>query len=173
MVTGQKPGFEDGRLQYARFDRLSAVTVSPVDGVIYIADQGNHCIRYIHNNQVGTLVGTPKPGYIDKIDELHGISMFNSPSSICVLRSGNIIVCDTGNDALRHVHVGARLVTTIFAKQHQNQFMHHCTEFKFNPNHDSRSLEESDRYHIFASYFNKVSNINDMGKYFRRPTACC
>lgn len=51
--------------------------------------------------------------------------------------------------------------------------MHHCTEFKFNPNYDTRSLEENDRYHIYASYFNKISNINDMGKYFRRPTACC
>lgn len=37
-LTGFKPGYEDGVLRYARFDKPSGVTVSSADGVAYIAD---------------------------------------------------------------------------------------------------------------------------------------
>lgn len=47
MLTGFNPGYEDGLLRYARFEKPSGVTVSAADGVIYVADQGNHCIRFI------------------------------------------------------------------------------------------------------------------------------
>ncbi|CAL6049321.1 NHL_repeat-containing protein [Hexamita inflata] len=169
--VGQISGFQDGQLAKARLDRPSGAAVSQFDNVLYIADQYNHCIRYIYRNEIKTLCGNTKPSYNDKIDEVNGISGFNSPTRAVMLKSGNLLIVDTGNNALRHVHVGAKLVTTIIG---QNAQYYHCNcELQYNPNYDARSLDIQNHYHVHVSYNDRQSGIIDISKYFKRPTAAC
>ena len=57
---GEHPGYQDGPLLEARFNRPQGLAQGP-GGLIYVADQGNNVIRVLDldSGQVGTLAGQP------------------------------------------------------------------------------------------------------------------
>jgi hypothetical protein len=62
-VAGGAPGFADGPAAKAQFQTPCGVAVAP-NGVLYVADTGNHRIRRIQDGQVTTLAGGA-PGFAD------------------------------------------------------------------------------------------------------------
>jgi trimeric autotransporter adhesin len=71
-------------------------------GNIYIIDSGNHCIRMVTKSTgiISTLAGNKTAGYSGDGGQAK-LSLLNKPSGVAIDASGNIYVCDTGNNRLR------------------------------------------------------------------------
>lgn len=84
----------------ASFNHPAGIAVD--NSNIYVADNGNHCIRVISlaTGQVSTLAGFPQAGYADAIG---GQAQFNSPNGLAIDASGNLYVGDLGNNRIRRV----------------------------------------------------------------------
>jgi len=112
----------------ARFHFPADIAVAP-NGVLYVADSGNHCIRVIASNgSVTTLAGDL--GSADDINLDYGqtytsvptqfdgkgaAARFNGPSGIAYAPGGFLYVSDTGNQIIRRVNLDGK-VTTLAGK---------------------------------------------------------
>jgi hypothetical protein len=110
------PGAADGNGNSARFNEPSGIVVDN-DGVLYVADTGNHLIRKIENGRVTTIAGTSDPipsgeeyspgGYED------GPALsarFNFPQGLCY-SNGVLFIADTGNHVIRALTGNGDVVT--------------------------------------------------------------
>lgn len=96
----------------ARFSYPSGVAVDAAN-FIYVADSGNHTIRYIRpsDNYVGTLAGSAQaPGCADGFEE---DARFREPRGLVVdgvlmsgAADGSLYVADTGNSLIREITLG-------------------------------------------------------------------
>lgn len=94
-------GAEDGAGSSARFSRPLGVAFGR-DGVVFVADTGNHVIRRIEpDGSVSTLAGVA--GHAGATDGPSAVARFNGPRALAVEASGSLLVADTGNHALRRV----------------------------------------------------------------------
>jgi sugar lactone lactonase YvrE len=93
--VGGTSGYVEGTAATAQFHSPYGVAVDP-SGHVYVADQGNHCIRKITPAGVVTTLGVLEGiiGYAD------GTS---SPSGIATDPSGNVYVADTINNLIRKI----------------------------------------------------------------------
>jgi sugar lactone lactonase YvrE len=71
-------GHQDGEAGQACFNRPMDV-VAGLDGVVYVADGGNCCIRMIKDGVVSTLAGRPEDGFQDGKGDR---ALFGNPSAI-------------------------------------------------------------------------------------------
>lgn len=101
-------GYRDSYISMAQFNEPRGISVDK-DGVIYIADTGNHVIRKIKNNNVYTYAGTGKAG--DKSDKLSN-SEFNRPSDVAVL-GDFLYVADTLNSAIKKIDKQGNVTTVL------------------------------------------------------------
>ncbi|MCL2355700.1 MAG: hypothetical protein FWC70_00905 [Defluviitaleaceae bacterium] len=104
----------------ALFNHPMGIAVSE-DGIIFVADSGNHLIRFINDDRVGTLAGfyqrpedaentweyQPTGGFANGYD-----AMFNLPAGLA-LRNEYLIVADSANHAIRAIHLPTAEVFTI------------------------------------------------------------
>lgn len=98
-LAGQE-GNINGTTAQARFRRPRQLVVD-LDGVVYVADTGNHCIRKITTDgTVSTLAGGNVPGFVDAQG---GAARFNLPTDVTIGPDGNLIVVDSGNHRVRLV----------------------------------------------------------------------
>ena len=104
------PGHQDGKWENAKFKNPADVDCDAA-GNIYVADQGNHCIRKIGiNGLVTTIAGIPdSSGYAD--GNALGQALFNWPVGIYVHTNGDIYVAEYQNSSLRKIAGGQ--VTTV------------------------------------------------------------
>lgn len=115
----------DGGFSHAAFNSPHSVVSDPVNGIIYLTDTKNHCIRTLSlaTKKVRTLAGTPGVfGYKDGLTPL-----FNEPLGIVLTEDGNIIVCDSKNGALRYVSRENGETITLVGKPSNNIFQTNCT----------------------------------------------
>jgi len=92
-------GYRDGPANEAQFDGPIGVAVDN-EGVIYVADTYNDCVRKITDGEVSTLAGKGAPGLKDG----HGTeASFDTPCGIVIDKDGNIFIADTGNGAIRRI----------------------------------------------------------------------
>jgi hypothetical protein len=100
-------GYASGAAHNARFFEPSGLYLSS-DGILYIADAGNHAIRRLENGVVTTVAG--RPGEFDRItgyneggfaDGTNGDALFNFPRDVALLPGGEILVADSLNHAIR------------------------------------------------------------------------
>ncbi len=84
-----------------------------VNGEIYFADYGNHCIRKIDSNGVmSDVVGVcGSGGYSGDGAEANNAQLFY-PSSVAVAPNGDMFIADSGNHIIRRVSV-VGIITTI------------------------------------------------------------
>jgi DNA-binding beta-propeller fold protein YncE len=101
---GSGGGFRDGEVSVALFNRPCQIFFDP-DGNLYIADEGNHCIRRLNTetNMVETVVGVP--GEADWKDGLKDEARFNEPYGIAVGSDGTVYVGDAGNARIRKLAI--------------------------------------------------------------------
>lgn len=108
-LAGSVAGFQDGTGSNAKFNLPGGIDID-LNGNLYVADTGNHCIRKVTPLGVVTrLAGSNAfPGYLDSSGMY---ARFNSPYGIAVDNQGYIYVADTGNHCIRKV-TSAGVVTT-------------------------------------------------------------
>ena len=121
-----RTGCIDGPAAAATFDKPSAVLalgsprdLASGDGVVYVADSANHCIRTIAASTsakqptlcVSTLCG--KPGLAGHTDGSFERCLLACPSGLAVLPDGTIAVTDSSNNAVRRLAVEARVASTL------------------------------------------------------------
>jgi alpha-tubulin suppressor-like RCC1 family protein len=106
-------GSEDGTGNTARFNRPEALVIA-ASGLIYVTDSGNHTIRSLTMaGEVTTLAGLAEtPGAVDGTGAQ---ARFNRPKGLAMGDTGNVLVVDSVNHAIRQV-TPAGVVTT-FAGQ--------------------------------------------------------
>ena len=113
--TPGKAGYVNGSTKEAAFNEPTDVAVDE-NGVIYVADSGNQCIRKIDGNTVTTLAGTPSvknqsTGYYEGGYVNGYIAQFNFPRSLTLLGNGDLLVADTLNNAVRRVNSDGQVMT--------------------------------------------------------------
>ena len=97
-------------LQYPRGMAVAALT-----GNIYIADYGHNAIRMITKSTgiITTIAGTGMNGYTGD-GGLATLATFQSPSNVAVdALTGNIYICDTGNNVIRMITSSTGIITTV------------------------------------------------------------
>ena len=96
-------GHRDGDLDQSLFNNPSMIYLDSQDN-IYVADEGNHCIRRITpENQVETVLGIPgKSGWQDGTKEN---ALFYKPRGLCIDKDDNIYVADFGNSRIRKIYI--------------------------------------------------------------------
>ena len=112
--TGGTPIATDGPASTARF---SSPTGAAIDskGNIFVADEGNNCIRKIDTSKiVSTFAGSNAGGDSAKgyADGTGTAARFSGPYKIVIDSDDNLYVSDTGNYAIRKI-TPAGLVTTV------------------------------------------------------------
>jgi DNA-binding beta-propeller fold protein YncE len=106
-------GFADAVAGSARFSAPAGVVVDPTNGLVYVADSGNHRIRLLtlSSGAVTTLAGSATSG----ISNGAGASaQFSSPLGIAIDSTGKFLfVADTSNHLVRQVALATGAVTTV------------------------------------------------------------
>jgi DNA-binding beta-propeller fold protein YncE len=98
-------GYEEGAALAARFNQPSGVAVNALNGDMYVADAGNHVIRYLANTQSGfvtsRLAGSSGNAGFENGNTTD--ARFSSPGQLIMDDKGILYVSDTGNRAIRRV----------------------------------------------------------------------
>ncbi len=101
-------GFVNGSGITATFNNPHGVTLD-AQGVLYVADADNHCIRKITaNGVVITLAGTGIAGYNDGIG---ANAQFSFPTDVAIGTQGALYIADRGNNCIRKI-TSTGIVTT-------------------------------------------------------------
>jgi len=107
--TAGTSGYIDATGSSARFNQPRGIAVGP-DGMVYVADTYNHCIRKITpDGDVSTLAGTDTSGYLDAAGSA---ARFFRPWDVCVGSDGYVYVADRYNSRIRRVSPSG-VVTTV------------------------------------------------------------
>jgi hypothetical protein len=107
-IFGQS-GLEDGPASSARFDSPLGVAVG-TNGVIYVADCGNHTIRAIAlDGAVSTFAGLA--GSWGSNDGPAGAARFNGPTGLALDAQGNLFVADSNNHTIRKITPNGNVTT--------------------------------------------------------------
>jgi hypothetical protein len=122
-------GSEDGPSSSARFDSPLGVAVA-TNGVIYVADCGNHTIRAITpDGAVSTIAGLA--GSWGSNDGAGAVARFNGPTGLALDAEGNLFVSDSNNHAIRKIIPNGN-VTTFAGVPLENGFINgdrHAAKF--------------------------------------------
>ena len=106
--------FAAGTRMNMRFHTPADVAIDAT-GALYVADSGNHCIRWIDIGlgETGTVAGScTTPGSNDNNNGT--AAYFREPQGIALDAAGNLYVADTGNHCIRKIEWRAlRPVTTL------------------------------------------------------------
>ena len=94
-------GFSDGASGISLFRAPSGLAVDAA-GALYVADTGNHAIRRIALGQVLTVAGTGTAGFTGNGTNSN-LATFSSPLGVGLDTAGNVVIADTGNNALRAI----------------------------------------------------------------------
>ena len=107
-----KQGFANGARNAARFNSPVGIDVDS-QGLIYVADTGNHCIRMVQpaDGTVSTLCGKGKEAGC--INGLAAEARFNWPTGLVLDTNENLIIADCFNNCVRKVALPGGRVTTV------------------------------------------------------------
>jgi sugar lactone lactonase YvrE len=106
-LAGSSEGSSDGVGTAAKFRVPFGVAVDS-NGIVYVADSGNHRIRMISpSGNVTTLAGTLE----GSSDGVGTAAQFNGPSGVAVDSNGIVYVADSGNHIIRMISPSGNVTT--------------------------------------------------------------
>jgi sugar lactone lactonase YvrE len=110
--TGTAGSSGDGGLAGSAAVSSPAGVVSDSDGDLYIADTGNHKIRFVNaaTGLISTFAGTGTAGSTGN-NVAATTATLNGPRGIGLDAAGNLYIADTGSNLVREVHAG--IITTV------------------------------------------------------------
>jgi DNA-binding beta-propeller fold protein YncE len=80
------------------------------DGTVYVSDTGNHCVRFVRDATIETLVGDGTAG----MDDGAGHVRLNRPQHVRVdAERHRLLVADSGNHVVRAIDLGTHEVTIV------------------------------------------------------------
>ncbi len=107
--------YQDGPVDQAQFAFPTGLAVSG-DGLIFVADTGNHCIRKIAEGQVTTFAGRCEyPGIADGDA---ATARFNGPTDLLLLPDGRLLVSEESSHRIRVVDPDGTVSTLAGDGQH-------------------------------------------------------
>ena len=89
------PGLSDGDAELSALNAPEGVA-SDEQGVVYVADTGNHALRRVQSGKLETLAGGGAPGFDDGPP-----ARFHHPTGVAVAPGGVLFVSDRDNHAVR------------------------------------------------------------------------
>lgn len=93
-------GILDGPTSRAQLNAPQGLAWSAKEGRLYIADTGNHRIRFWTSKEgIQTLAGQKK----GRKDGLKTQASFHSPKALCMLQNGTLLVADSQNHQIRAI----------------------------------------------------------------------
>jgi hypothetical protein len=99
----------DGQGTNARFFRPTSVVYNPADGLTYVADSHNNCIRQVDSaGNVTTYAGT---GVAGLVNGPRLSAQFSTPSDL-IIRNGFMYISDTMNNVIRVINMSTGEVLT-------------------------------------------------------------
>lgn len=107
-------GSADGNADTAYFNAPCGIAVDR-NGVVWVADRNNHNIRQVLEDGTTTTVGGVA-GSSGAQDGNSFTARFNSPSSIVIDGSGNLIIAEAGNGSIRKLNASTWVTSTISSK---------------------------------------------------------
>jgi len=104
-------GYADGPLAKAKFKYPKGLAID-AQGFLYVADEGNHCIRKIDpaTGMVSTAAGTGARGYADGPG---GRALLSAPKGVAADHKGNLYITDAGNFRIRKLVLATGVVSTV------------------------------------------------------------
>lgn len=98
-------GYQDGPADEARFQYPTGLDVS-ANGILYVADTGNHCIRAVlPDARVVTVAGNGHAGYANGSG---ADTRFNQPIDVICAGNGVLYVSDSYNHVIRKIQLDSR-----------------------------------------------------------------
>jgi len=113
LAGNGEAGYADGEGSAARFNQPWGITVD-ADGIIYVTDSGNNCVRQVGPDDVS--VSTLAGDGIEGSGFANGLGLnarFDTPSGLALDTDGHLIVADMGNNCIRRVTTAEGCVTTV------------------------------------------------------------
>ena len=105
----EQPDHVDGQGSNALFFRPTSVLFNPADGMTYVADSHNNCIRQIDSaGNVTTYAGTGQPGLVNGP---RATAQFSLPTDL-VIHNGFMFISDTMNNVIRAINMSTGEVMT-------------------------------------------------------------
>jgi sugar lactone lactonase YvrE len=103
-------GSADGPGAQARFNAPGGIAMAS-NGIVYVADTGNHTIRAIDAaGNVTTLAGAA--GTSGSADGTAGAARFSQPRGLAIDGTGALVLADTGNHTIRLVTAAGAVTTS-------------------------------------------------------------
>jgi sugar lactone lactonase YvrE len=98
----------------ARLSAPSALAIDATASVLYIAEQGNNCIRKIllSNNVITTIAGNGTAGFSGD-GGLAAAATLNNPSGLALDAANNLYISDKGNQRIRKIAAVSSVISTI------------------------------------------------------------
>jgi sugar lactone lactonase YvrE len=98
-------GYADGEKSQAKFNFPSGIDVN-TDGIVFVADTGNHRIRAITKTKVITIAGNGEAAYIASMARA---ASFNEPSDVLV-NGSKLYISDTFNSKIRGLNIDTKWI---------------------------------------------------------------
>lgn len=98
-------GFADGLPNQSMFNFPAGICIDD-DGIIYVADTGNHRIRAITEKKVVTVAGNGEAGYLSGMPRS---ASFNQPTGVLAYK-GRLYVTDSFNAKVRNFRINTKLL---------------------------------------------------------------
>lgn len=111
LAGGGVPGKADGVAAEARFSGPQGLAYR--DGVLYVADAGNHCIRAVELRNGPPLVRTLVGGLAGFADGGPSQASFREPAALAWSPKGELLVADAGNHAIRAIGLASGQATGV------------------------------------------------------------
>lgn len=97
-------GYLDGKVSEAQFSYPTGIAID-MNGILYVADRGNACIRKIDSGIVTTFAGRGTSTIVGNtmVNGDGANAIFMSPSDITIDSNGTLYIADTGNHIIRMI----------------------------------------------------------------------
>ncbi len=117
--TGSSGDYVNGTGTAARFFDPVALC-SDANGNIYVADQGNECVRKITPSGVVSHLAGSNNGSTGDIDGAAASARFNYLTAIALLDDNHVVVCDGFNNKIKKINIYTGEVSTLTGKGPSN-----------------------------------------------------